>query len=300
MRYFILCLMLFASSAQASKHILSDTTYTFDSDNTVTERYLLGYAEDVNSWRIGAMTGTYRVKDNFGRRSFVETRGVFQTEFNTETSFNGYVSTLVGKQDSHFNAAAYLVHDPESPWRFEWSYERTLLDSTRAIDKDINVDTLSFSADYNITSEWTAVGGYAHQFFTDSNTRSIAFGKLIYSPEKFEGFNVQTSVKYADSKFNPAEYFAPDNQYRILGGFGYAFAFANDQFAFRASFLHGRQTSKWISNSATDAKVEIRGSINDRLYMKLRYIYTNDFTTNDANGFDYWYQMINLDLTYTF
>jgi hypothetical protein len=295
MRYLIVLLLLI-SNANASNHAVSDITYTFDSEDTTTQRILAGYSKDVDSWNFSGLLGTYKVDDNEGQRSFVETRGLFSTTFNAAMFLSGHISTLNGDTGSHINGSAYFVYDPVDSWRYELSYERTLLDTVNAVDSDINVDTASLSVDYNLNEEWTAVGGYAHQFYTDSNSRSIVFGKLIYSPRRISGLNIQGFVKYSDSEFNPSEYFSPNNQMRMLVGIGFATPFIGERFVFRTSLLTGRQTNKFTSNSATDAKIQINGSITNRFYMRLLYLYTND----NGEGFDYWYQSIHLNLKYSF
>jgi hypothetical protein len=296
--------MLMICQANAkSLHVITDNLYSTDSDNTLVQLYTIGGGIDFtlngNNTRLELTQGSYKVSDysygEYTERSFDVTKLYGETRLSNAVDINGSYWVI-----GEFNVGNLTgVYSPNTTWRTEISYAKSMVDTTIAIDGNIQVDTYSASVDYVFNPKWTLVGSYAFQSFTDDNTKNIALSKLVYSSSVISGLTYQLYYRYADTEFNPIEYFGPQKQQRVMLGTTYGKAFLDDRIAFRGQFFYGRQMDEFSSTNAIEVKMQLRGAITDDLLFKCEYIYSND-RGNINSGIDYKYQMAMLRMEYHF
>lgn len=297
--------LLFATfSTFAQIRATGEIMFSNDSDNTTVENYLIGGGHRGEKFDfdilIGTLTVTDFVQNNQERvRDFTQAKLKLSYRATKQFQSYGWVSKIQGDPYSAVIGEASAVYTPNRTWRFEVGAGRSIVDSVNAIDSNITVRSVSTSVDWNFEYDWTVTASTVQQLFSDENSRAIYVARLIKTSMQVYGLNYQGYYRFSDSAFNPAQYFAPQAQHRVMIGLGYNRAFVDDRFLFRSTLLYGNQWDDYATSKALELKLGVRGSITDNLYSSVDYIYTND-NGSVGSGINYWYEVFYINLHYYF
>jgi hypothetical protein len=169
---------------------------------------------------------------------------------------------------------ATLAHDT-GPWHLELYGDRELVDSVPAIQRERRSDSVGASADYRFTPAFTAVVAGYHQSINDGNDRNGGILRLIYQPESWHGFGLQTRSRYVKSDFDGIGYFSPPVLEEHLLLAGYTHVTKDEKWVFSLLGGAGRQRLRDAAGDTTrndlySAEAKLRGWFNESWGMEGR------------------------------
>ena len=211
-----------------------------------------------------------------------------------ETYGFGLIRFNEGDDISNISGSAYLAKELER-WRFETFYERSMVESQLAINDDIMWNNYGVGVDYNISKEFVLVGMYSYTDSTDGNWRNTEEIQLVYSPAWYEKIYFKVRAKWFQSKFDPEEYFSPEEyeKYNVL--LAYTTGFLQDRGFFQCWVATGVQTIYGESEFAYEYNFRV-------IYDMTQNWSINAFTAgvNDEGGDSYRYNWGGIQLNYNF
>ncbi len=296
---YLMCLLLLLGIATVSlgaeNMVSSGILMSHDSDYADTRAISLGYQKLFkNKQYMGISGGDTAYKENGkGTIDFVFMNFSGRKKINDNIYAEGDFRL---NQSDDWDTTTYnlsVVGEKVSLGRVELFTERSIIDSHAAIERHLTFTTYGISADYELTDELVLTGVLFHQHATDGNNRLGQVLQLIASPKRFEGWHTRLRGKWRQADFNPPEYFAPEKFSRYDWLIGYATAFANDHWIFRAEGGPGYQYIDDVGETGWEYKISVNGWISESV--KLESFYA---ATTDAGEEDYRYDWGGVSVSY--
>lgn len=288
------------SSAYAYR-IINDNYITSDSDNVWTRRHFIGYQQvfknNDGTTKVTAQLGSISVSEDneLEQLDVVRIRSEYDIK-NTHLSLR--LASAAQSSWQPVLAGATLSGTPSDNWYIELFSDRELVDSIVAIRNKLLLDTYGISADYKINAEFTAVGALYKQAFTDDNRRVGRVLRLIYTPELYDGFNVQLRSKRLTAKKKGIGYFSPLvlEEYWLISALSKTLL--SEKWLVKLQAGLGQQKIDSINtNNTFMTELAIRGWKTDHFGLVAKIGYTNNgsFSTS-TSGSAYQYRYMNLSL----
>ncbi len=295
-----LCLLLVSGEAWSAR-IVMDNRYVNDSDGARQYSYLLGADQDSDTpfsgGNAGFRAGQWRIKDRAGEETFEVVKLNYDSGSARPWRARLGATQLLGDWSPSLGEAM-LSATPAKRWYLEAAAQREIIDTVTAVRAHYLADTLSASADYQLNDEFTLVGGLFTQSISDGNQRLGKIGRLIYSPARWEGVNLQGRVKIVDSDFNGTGYFSPGqlSEYMLLAGMSTSL--------FAESWVIGGQLgigAQQIDNNDYDGlyygEIKARGWFSERLGLDGKFSCSNAGEAGFGQGAaNYRYCLMQLSL----
>jgi hypothetical protein len=262
----ILCVCLAAGPVHAARAVV-DQLVVDDSDGMWQYRLLAGLDQTIDrplaGGSAGIRIGRWRIDDNEGREDFDMLSLRYDSGDQRAWRTKAGLSQLSGEGSPTLGDV--IVDWNGGRWQIEGSAQRELVDTVTAIRLHYLIDTWSLSAEYRFNPRWTAVGAVYTQSVTDGNARSGQVGRLIYSPERLEGFTLEGYLRHVDSDFNGIGYFSPGHLRETLLIAGYRRSVLGEHWIAGARLGAGRrEIDRDIDNTLYLAELSLRGWFTDR------------------------------------
>jgi hypothetical protein len=211
----LLCVAVIISPASvARERVTIDTNIARDSDHAKHDGYYLKYryengtSESPSYWGFGG--GTREVRDRRGESSYHAVTAEMEQPLNKTIALRAQVAKLIDTRWSPWTGSSALVIKPNSRSYTEVFAERNIVDTTRAIEQKLTVETYGLSSDYRLHPEWTVVGAYFRQDFSDRNERIGKVARLLWEITPLPWLIAELNYKELDADFNGDGYFSPD------------------------------------------------------------------------------------------
>lgn len=289
----IIVLITLPIVSNGSDTVFAGYHYSYDTDYAKINEYYAGYHKLFDQGQFaGFQLGAGTFKDTNGTEDFEFIRLEGRKNLSESLYVQGGIRYNISDEWSPLtgDVSAVWTH---TPYRLEVFYERSIVDSIRAINSEIISNTFGVSLDYSLTDEWLLTGVLYYQDITDGNGRTGETIQLTYSPKRIEGFYTKLRGKFRQSDFNPPEYFAPQTYERYDLLFGYKRSFDSDNWVGYVEAGPGIQVIENISEFAYEYKVGVYGWITQS--WKLNAFYGG---TTDGGEEDYTYNWGGVQLNY--
>ncbi|MDT8419774.1 MAG: hypothetical protein RQ754_05030 [Desulfuromonadales bacterium] len=292
-RFLMLLLVLGISSPSYAERIFTEVSGSSDSDDARSLGVFAGYRDSFSG------PGRTEVEFAGGQRTYSEpgereTFNVGRLRLDSRPGRNWRMQLgcefLNGEDWSPALPAAFLSSQLNEDWYFELSAERTLVDSVSAVRRHISVDSYVASADYRLNDRLTLAGAYIAQYFSDDNRKRGGIGRVIYSPEQLPGVNLQIKGRVLRSEQDSPDYFSPQTLVDGFLLFGYAKAFADDNWVVKLLAGPGAQRVEPFNDGARNksgyhGELSLQGWFNDHIQLVSRLGCTSADDTQEAYSY---------------
>ncbi len=207
--------ILLVGASIATERLTLETVVARDSDNAKHDGYYLKYRNDIGNrqrpdyWGFGG--GVRRINDRQGSNEFSAITAEFREPLTDAIAVQTSATKLNQSKWSPWTGNLATIITPNSRSYSELFAERDIVDTTRAIEQQIRVNTYGISSDYRILPEWTVVGALFRQRFSDGNERTGKVARLLWEISSLEWMLAEIRVKELSADFNGDGYFSPDH-----------------------------------------------------------------------------------------
>jgi hypothetical protein len=292
-----LCLVTAADLACAARAVI-DEYRADDSDGMSEHRLLLGIDRTLSllSGEGGVRAGRWHITDAAGTEDFNVLKLKYDSGSARDWRARLDATQLFGEGSPTLGSAS--INWSGGPWSIEASGQRDIVDTVTAIRSHDASNIWALFADYRFNARWTLVGGGYTASFSDGNHRVGQVARLVYSPEKMEGFTLQGRVRRFEDTRRDVGYFSPGQYQEYLMIAGYRRSILSEKWVVGGQLGGGRQDiDSDRGKPLYVGELSLRGWFTDHLGLDGRVSYSNAGGSAVSQGKSgYRYSTVNLSV----
>ncbi len=291
----MLFILLFSSSivfSQNNKVEIGSDFFT-DSDKNLLSKSWLGYQRGTDTLSLGVELGNVLILDD--NKNYLNYAGLnFSVKPNEKFSLDLSAEQFLSDWKPFIYEGIIKVGRRNKLYS-EIFFSRSLIETSRALDKKHSVFSNGLTVDYYIIKDkLILIGGYINQQFTDNNSRHIYIGRLAWIINDWAVLNSTNKIMRANNV--SSFYFCPMKFDTYTLSLYKNIAIFKDNILLKPEIGGGIQSINDLNKEYFYGKILIKGNISKRISLDFSTMYSTALSEYGSYGLFFG----NLKLNYSF